>query len=119
MMHVLLLGGNHGPVGDGERAVERHQRTADLGIRRRINLTTLGAGKEIVNHVKSALAVVSSGIVIAYMLCSRRIKMGLAEVESIVGRWLWRIVTTGVRAGLRESSTAASHLAIMVVVTWR
>lgn len=85
LRHVMLLRSGHGSVGDGQRAVERHQRAADLSIRRGIDLTALGTAEEVIDHVESALAVITtrSGAV-AQMLSSGVVQGRLVEVEAVV-----------------------------------
>lgn len=104
--------GSHGSVGHGQRAVEREQRAANLGIRSRIDLAAFGAAKEVVNNIESTLTLISSRVANVLLIAGSSVDMLLVEVESIVCRRLRSVIA----AGLRIARDRASHLAIMVVV---
>lgn len=105
------LRGSQGSVGHGQRAVEREQGAANLGIRSRIDLAALGAAEEVVDNIESALALISSGVANVLFTAGSSVDMLLVKVESIVGRRLRSVI-----AGLRIARDRASHLPIVVVV---
>jgi hypothetical protein len=119
LRHVLLSS-SHRAVGDGKVAVKGHQRAANLGIGRRVNLAALGAAEEVINHIVGALTIItaSSGA-IAKVLSTGIVDGWLVEVKTIVGRRLRSIVTTTGMGLVSESSGVGAHLAGMVVVTGR
>lgn len=104
--------GSHGSVGDGQRAVEREQGAADLGVRSRIDLATFGAAEKVVDYVESALALIASCVANVLLTSRGGVDVLLVKVESIIRRRLRSVIT----AGLRVARDRASHLPIMVVV---
>jgi hypothetical protein len=119
LRHVLLSS-SHRAVGDGKVAVKGHQRAANLGIGRRVNLAALGAAEEVINHVVGALTIITaSGGAIAKVLSTGVVDGWLVEVKTIVGRRLRSIVTTTGMGLVSKSSGIGPHLASMVVVAGR
>jgi hypothetical protein len=114
--HVLLSGG-HRSVGDGKRSMERQQGAANLSVRGWVDLTTLGIAEEVIDHVIGALTIVATSRAVAKMLCPG-VQRRLVEVETVVGGWLRRIVTTRVTR-VREGRGGSSHLTTVVVVACR
>lgn len=116
LRHVLFCGG-HGAVGDGQVSVKRHQGAANLGIRGGVNLATLGAAKEVVDHVISALSIITAGGgAVAKVLGAGVVHGRLVEIEAIVGRGLGSIVTARMPSLMGEGSGVSSHLAIVVII---
>jgi hypothetical protein len=111
-MGKIGLGGSHGSVGHGQRAVEREQRTANLGIRSRIDLAAFGAAEEVVDNIESALTLISSRVADVLFTAGSSVDVLLVKVESIVCRRLRSVIA----AGLRIARDRASHLPIVVVV---
>lgn len=122
LRHVLLCGG-HGAVGDGQVSVKRHQGAANLGIRGGVNLATLGAAKEVVDHVIGALSIIAAGGgAVAKVLGAGVVQGRLVEVEAIVGRGLGSIVAARMPCLMGEGGGVSSHLAIVVIIArgaWR
>jgi hypothetical protein len=80
LRHVLLRCG-HWTIWDGEGAMKGHQGAANLSVRRGVNLATLGAAEEVIDHLKGAFAVIATGCgAIAQMLSSRGVQRRLVEV---------------------------------------
>lgn len=116
LRHVLF-GGGHGAVrNDG--AMQRHQRAANLCIRRRVDLTSFDIAKEIIHHVKGALAIIGTGGAVAEMFGSG-VQRRLVEIKSIVGGRLGCIVATGMATLMRECGLISSHLTVVVIVAGR
>lgn len=105
------LRGSHGSVGHGQRAVEREQGAADLGIRSRIDLAAFGAAEEVVDNIVRTLTLISSCVANVLFAAGSGVDMLLVKVESIVCRRLRSVI-----AGLRIARDRASHLPIVVVV---
>lgn len=122
MLGHVLLSSSHRAVGDGQVAVKGHQRAANLGIGRRVNLAALGVAKEVINHIVGALTIITTagGSGIAKVLGTGVVDGRLVEVETIVGRRLRSIVATA-RMGLvvSKGSWVSSHLASVVIVAGR
>lgn len=124
LRHVLL-GSSHRTVGNGEVAMEGHQGTTNLGIRRRIDLSTLGAAEEVVNHVVGALSVITAGSsAVSKVLGTGIVDRRLVEVETIVGRGLGSIVTaTRMACLMSKGCCVSSHLTSVIIVArgalWR
>lgn len=106
------LRGSHGSVGHGQRAVEREQRAANLGIRSRIDLAAFGAAEEVVDDIVSTLTLISRCVANVLFTAGSGVDMLLVKVETIVCRRLRSVIA----AGLRIARDRASHLPIMVVV---
>jgi hypothetical protein len=106
------LRGGHGSVGHGQRAVEREQGAANLGIRSRIDLAAFGAAEEVVDNVESTLTLISSRVANVLFTARSSVDMLLVKIESIICRRLRSIIA----AGLRIARDRTSHLPIMVVV---
>jgi len=124
LRHVLL-GSSHRTVGNGEVAMEGHQGTANLGIGRRIDLSTLGAAEEVVNHVVGALSVITAGSsTVSKVLGTGIVDGRLVEVETIVGGGLGSIVTaTRMACLMSKGSCVSSHLTSVIIIArgalWR
>lgn len=124
LRHVLL-GSSHRTVGNGEVAMEGHQGTTNLGIRRWIDLSTLGAAEEVVNHVVGALSVITAGSsAVSKVLGTGIVDRRLVEVETIVGRGLGSIVTaTRMACLMSKGCCVSSHLTSVIIVArgalWR
>lgn len=124
LRHVLL-GSSHRTVGNGEVAMEGHQGTTNLGIRRRIDLSTLGAAEEVVNHVVGALSIITAGSsAVSKVLGTGIVDRRLVEVEAIVGRGLGSIVTaTRMACLMSKGCCVSSHLTSVIIVArgalWR
>jgi hypothetical protein len=120
--HVLLCGG-HGAIGDGQVSVKRHQGAANLGIRGGVNLATLGAAKEVVDHVIGALSIIAAGGgAVAKVLGAGVVQGRLVEVKAIVGRGLGSIVAARMPCLMGKGGGVSSHLAIVVIIArgaWR
>lgn len=104
--------GSHGSVGHGQRAVEREQGAADLGIRGRVDLVAFGAAEKVVNHIERALTFIASCVANLLLTAGCSVDMLLVKVESIIRRRLRSVIA----AGLRIARDRASHLPIMVVI---
>lgn len=105
--------------------MEGHQGTANLGIGRRIDLSTLGAAEEVVNHVVGALSVITAGSsAVSKVLGTGIVDWRLVEVETIVGRGLGSIVTaTRMACLMSKGSCVSSHLTSVIIIArgalWR
>lgn len=116
LRHVLLCGG-YGAVGDGQVSVKRHQGAANLGIRGGVNLATLGAAKEVVDHIIGALSIIAAGrSAIAKVLGASVVQGRLVEIEAIVGRGLGSIVAARMPSLMSKGGGVSSHLAIVVII---
>lgn len=116
----VLLGACHGAAtGNGQSAVKRQQRAADISVGAGVNLAALGVAEPVIDKIKSALAVItattSGSGAITQMLSARGVHGRLAEVETVVGRGLRSIVAAcmGTRA---EARVTRAHMAIVIVV---
>lgn len=119
LLRNVLLCGSHGAGGDGERAMERQQGAANLSIGSGIDLAAFGAAKEVIDHLKGALAVITtrSGAV-AEVLGPGIVQGRLVEVKAIVCRRLGRIVAI-MPSLVIESRSVSAHLAIVVIIARR
>jgi hypothetical protein len=105
--------------------MEGHQGTTNLGIRRRIDLSTLGAAEEVVNHVVGALSVITAGSsAVSKVLGTGIVDRRLVEVETIVGRGLGSVVTaTRMACLMSKGCCVSSHLTSVIIVArgalWR
>ena len=98
--------------------MQGQQGAPDLAVGRGVDLATLGAAEEVIDHVKGALAVkaATGGSAVAKMLGALVVQGRLVEVEAVVCGRLRRIVGARVR-GLVVLILSA-HLASVVVIGW-